>query len=413
MGVLRNLAKLGGGATLGAGAVFGAVHFATETDLETTVKTEHPLTPPNLFSRQLVTLVVTAIGRLYNAALLDVRVDGHDEFRRAWGERHPRRGLLTLCNHASTVDEPLVVPCSLLDVGQCFYGRGLMWSATAVDVMYTSRATAWLSSSAQALPIVRGGGVGQRSMDALVAHLVDGEWVNFYPEGRVVQNEDGSLGNLRRGLTRLICEPAETPIVLPILSDGLDRVMPLVGWPRIFTRVRVRVGAPLELGPLIERMRARGVPEEELRTEIGRIVEETLRIEQRALRAAVLADPLPWWSEWLGEKAVHTRVSRELSDTERLAGAAIQAASEEAAEAMAASVSPSGNGSARNGGGGGRRGSRGGGGIGSGSSGSSSGSSGAFVKADPPSESTILPPADNKTATVNKETATKNDGSDK
>ena len=116
-------------------------------------------------------------------------------------------------------------------------------------------------------------------MDFTVARLRDGQWVHVYPEGRV--NDNGAeqpLLPLRWGVGRLVTEcQDERPIVIPIYHMGMDKVLPNVKpyVPRLFQRVTVCVGEPIDMDEVLRK--TEGLDVEERRKAITEEVEEALR----------------------------------------------------------------------------------------------------------------------------------------
>lgn len=85
-----------------------------------------------------------------------------------------------------------------------------------------SLSLAWV----QVLPVERGRGMQQPGMQAAQARLAAGEWVHIFPEG--TRSPDGTtMGPVRAGVGRLVAGCAgDDPVVLPIVHDGMQRVMP-------------------------------------------------------------------------------------------------------------------------------------------------------------------------------------------
>ncbi|KAF5191319.1 N-acylphosphatidylethanolamine synthase, partial [Thalictrum thalictroides] len=102
------------------------------------------------------------------------------------------------------------------------------------------------------IPITRGGGIYQEHMNEAIERLRDGEWLHTFPEGKVSQ-EDGPIRRLKWGTASLIERAPVTPIVLPIVHHGFEKVMPekyLFGrrppLPLVSKDIRLIVGQPIE-----------------------------------------------------------------------------------------------------------------------------------------------------------------------
>lgn len=180
-----------------------------------------------------------------------------------WAVRHrPKgQGLLTVCNHVSALDDPLVlaaaVPASvLLDPKQ------MRWTMCAAERCFHKPLLGALLKSAKVLPIERGAGLGQPGVVAAERRLAGGDWVHIFPEGTRAPDAT-RLGIVRRGVGRLYVEAAErareepsgsgrAPLLLPFVHSGMegvnsrDRAGLGVG-----NDIRVVVGEPIDLDALL------------------------------------------------------------------------------------------------------------------------------------------------------------------
>lgn len=157
----------------------------------------------------------------------------------------PRRGgAIIASNHISAIDSvfvPLVIPrhVTFLAKAQFFAGRGF---------------AAWVRRSFMGamgqLAIDRSG--GSASTDALgagVAVLRAGRLVGIYPEG--TRSPDGRLYRGRTGLARMVL--AEPVPVIPVTVHGTDEVLPIgKGFPKLFRRVTVTFGEPLDFSRFVD-----------------------------------------------------------------------------------------------------------------------------------------------------------------
>lgn len=101
------------------------------------------------------------------------------------------------------------------------------------------------------IPIVRGGGIYQEHMDEALDRLTEGAWLHTFPEGKVCQ-EDAPIRRLKWGTASLIARAPVTPIVLPIVHRGFEKVMPenyIFGrrppFPLRNKDIRIFIGEPL------------------------------------------------------------------------------------------------------------------------------------------------------------------------
>ena len=115
-------------------------------------------------------------------------------------------------------------------------------------------------SLGQTLCVYRhGSGIFQRAVDEAVALMEEPlhAWVHVFPEGKVYQEPTGKMGQFKWGISRLILEPEQLPIVVPIYSSGFDSVMPLSRQgvqrfiPRLNQSIRITFGKPLVADQLL------------------------------------------------------------------------------------------------------------------------------------------------------------------
>jgi monolysocardiolipin acyltransferase len=72
------------------------------------------------------------------------------------------------------------------------------------------------------LPVERGAGLSQLGIKAAVARLNAGDWVHLFPEG--TRTRDGNMGPIRKGIGRLVAACEESPLVVPFVHSGMDKV---------------------------------------------------------------------------------------------------------------------------------------------------------------------------------------------
>ncbi|KAK3302383.1 uncharacterized protein B0T15DRAFT_542789 [Chaetomium strumarium] len=196
------------------------------------------------------------------------------------------RGLLTVSNHISVLDDPVV--WGLLPLSYAFDPSNLRWTLGAADICFKNKLFSTFFTHGQVLPCHRlkhspfGGPFQPVVREAIrllstppssalpPAHLTystNGEdthisplayplhrrfsWVHVFPEGCVHQHASTDLRYFKWGLARLILESDPAPDVLPMFIDGTQRCMPEDrGFPRFLPRigktVRVAFGEVLD-----------------------------------------------------------------------------------------------------------------------------------------------------------------------
>lgn len=161
--------------------------------------------------------------------------------------------LLTVSNHTSSLDDPLmfgILPLSTLCHPQA--GSWMRWSLGAEELLFTNALYRWFFTAGQVLPIRRGQGIGQPSMDRAVHLMKEGGWVHIFPEGRIIGGDPewGRGKRLKWGVSRLISESPIAPLLIPIMHWGMDRIKPVHEGIRLFQSVQIAIGDPINLTDL-------------------------------------------------------------------------------------------------------------------------------------------------------------------
>ncbi|GAA5903269.1 hypothetical protein JCM8208_002260 [Rhodotorula glutinis] len=206
-----------------------------------------------------VPFAVGAFSKLFlKAGCRSVRVDGLPQFlERLEGER----GVLTVANHISVVDEPFM--WGTLPLRSFLDSRKTRWTLGASDVMFNGKWDRWFFEKGQVIETFRGKGIYQRAIDESSKKLDAGNWVHIFPEGRIKQDDLHSLRRFKWGISRILMECERMPLVVPVWIKGFQEVMdePRV-WPNYLPRrhkdVTILFGEPLNplLDPLLAAYRA-------------------------------------------------------------------------------------------------------------------------------------------------------------
>lgn len=147
----------------------------------------------------------------------------HDAIER----REKGRGLLTISNHKSVLDDPFLLG-SLLPPRILINANSMRWALCSLDICFQD---AWASRTlrlGKALPIQRRGGVGQKFLADAGDKLSNGDWVHMFPEGRVRQK---GMGYFKRGVGKMLAvvyeeNEGQLPLIVPMYHEGIEKVMP-------------------------------------------------------------------------------------------------------------------------------------------------------------------------------------------
>ncbi|OCF35450.1 monolysocardiolipin acyltransferase [Kwoniella heveanensis BCC8398] len=190
------------------------------------------------------------------------------------GEEDPsqgsRRGIVTVCNHNSVCDDPMM--WSLMPLSTYFpfatpahTCRNSRWTLGASDIMFTKPLHRKFFDAGQVIETHRGGGIFQPAVDKAVKLLQDGSWIHIFPEGKVNQeksNPEGGLLRFKWGVGRIIMDSKVMPEIIPMWISGFDQIMDeRRGWPRPIPRpgakISITVGQPLtsQIEPLVKSWR--------------------------------------------------------------------------------------------------------------------------------------------------------------
>ncbi|EPQ29195.1 uncharacterized protein PFL1_03482 [Pseudozyma flocculosa PF-1] len=182
----------------------------------------------------------------------DVQVNGLDNFLKVLQDQKRRdegRGILTYCNHISVMDEPTI--WGALPWWTFRSPSTTRWTLGASDIMFTNDALRRFFTAGQVIETHRGGGIFQPSIDTAISKLDAGQWIHLFPEGYVNVGTTTKLRRFKWGLSRMILEAQQTPVVVPIWITGFDRLMPEPrSWPKFLPRlgasVSITFGEPVQ-----------------------------------------------------------------------------------------------------------------------------------------------------------------------
>lgn len=223
----------------------------------------------------LTCVAATGFSKVILATLYNVEVKGLENLDSAFAKgRANNQGILTFMNHMSTCDDPFLFGC--LPWRYFRDWEDIRWGLAASNVCFTNKWSSAFFSFGKIFPCERfGRGPFQSGLDACIRILspddtIDSNhilgdpkyvqlyhqtnigdprhaislfdekylspvlryktsWVHIFPEGYVCQLEpphQNSMRFFRWGTARLILEPTVAPVVVPIFSDGFEKVKP-------------------------------------------------------------------------------------------------------------------------------------------------------------------------------------------
>lgn len=144
--------------------------------------------------------------------------------------RQRNRGLLTISNHISTLDDPMM--WGMMPFSTYFDTSKARWTLGAADIMFTNRFISPLFHHGQVIKTVRGDGIYQPAIDTAIDKLNNFQWIHIFPEGKINPPTGNNLKpnyellRFKWGISRLVLEAEIEPIILPIWLKGFDSVMP-------------------------------------------------------------------------------------------------------------------------------------------------------------------------------------------
>lgn len=210
----------------------------------------------------LTSMGMIAISKLVLATLYNKEVKGLENFEEARRRsKEENRGLITLMNHMSTCDDPMIFACLPWKFSREW--NDIRWGLAAANVCFTNKLATNFFSLGKIIPCERfGRGPFQSGLDACVRILSPDDtiteslvkapesaeplalfspqysppmlrngpsWVHVFPEGYVCQLQPpfgNSMRFFRWGTARLILEPTVAPIVVPLFATGFELIKP-------------------------------------------------------------------------------------------------------------------------------------------------------------------------------------------
>lgn len=217
---------------------------------------------------------VGVIGKIWLCKFNTMKIYMESTLYDAIDKRPPNTALITVSNHYSCIDDPLIWGC--LRWKSFFQPSKMRWGCGAHDICFTNKLHSWIFGLGKAVPVIRGDGVYQKGMDFLLNRLNEGRWAHIFPEGRV--NLSKEFIRLKWGVGRLISECERSVIVLPFYHIGMDDILPNKRpyIPRIGNKVTILIGTPLEFDSHIANWKRLGWSKENIRKEVTNAIQDEL-----------------------------------------------------------------------------------------------------------------------------------------
>ncbi|KAI5863239.1 hypothetical protein GGS23DRAFT_568878 [Durotheca rogersii] len=336
-----------------------------QVDMPQSDPNKMPLQQPSLpwrMTSSIVMGVTAALVRGFLYGLNSVEVVGLDRFLAILDKRRDvekrQRGLITVSNHLSVLDDPLI--WGVLPLRYGFNPSNHRWSLGAHDICFNNKVLGAFFSAGQVLPTHRAqhsphGGLFQSTVPQAIRLLSSPPfaapqpeppapsdqtrdvpdpfaagaltytttgadryvspsayarnrhaWVHVFPEACVHQHPRVLLRYFKWGVSRLILESEPLPDVLPMFVDGTQRVMPEDrAWPRFVPRFPVRLR--VAFGDLLDGERAFG----DLRARWRDLVRRETAGAGASLALGELTDALKYGREAV---ALRIEVARRVRD---------------------------------------------------------------------------------------------------
>eukprot|EP01029_Cantina_marsupialis_P009558 TRINITY_DN2220_c0_g1_i1.p1 TRINITY_DN2220_c0_g1~~TRINITY_DN2220_c0_g1_i1.p1 ORF type:complete len:313 (-),score=70.66 TRINITY_DN2220_c0_g1_i1:198-1136(-) len=234
-------------------ALLGATGGSTAVMTGLSVSSEDTKRASFLFGAGVVGRMFIGFNKLkmYNFSEFEKQFERNDDsiFRRPSTKNNNNSkdhvGLLTITNHDSTCDGPLISKIIPLRMSTAW--DKVCWGVGASDIFYEGEGrlgktlSRWFSRM-KILPIDRKGGVHQDMMKPIIEKLDHGKWVHIFPEGKV--SMDGNLNMFKRGVGRILVEAKQPVNVLQFFHSGMKEIQPpqevaLFSFPRQFKEIKV------------------------------------------------------------------------------------------------------------------------------------------------------------------------------
>lgn len=194
---------------------------------------------------------VANLSRIWlQVAAKNVSIVGHEKLIKALERRSGP--LLTISNHISTVDDPLIWGALLENafISKLLERGQMRWAVGARELTFTNPFTSWFFNHGQIIPIVRGDGIFQPAMSQALQILDTDRWLHFFPEGKVNQYIE-QIGRLKWGVGRLLMDCKQNITILPMYLKGFDHMKPNDEIPRLSQNLEIVIGESVDSSEIL------------------------------------------------------------------------------------------------------------------------------------------------------------------
>ncbi|ESO89856.1 hypothetical protein LOTGIDRAFT_234000 [Lottia gigantea] len=224
--------------------------------------------------RRAVIWPVSVVAKIYMGCLNNLTVYNNKTLENAICYRENKQPLITVSNHYCCLDEPLM--WTHVKWKYITNPEKTRWDIGAHDVVFTNYLYSFFGNLSKVIPVERGKGVYQDTVDFLIQRLNLGDWVHIFPEGKINLNKERI--RLKWGVGRMIFECTASPIVLPIWHCGMDDILPNTRpyIPQLFKKVTYLVGAPMDFTEDVVKLKSLNKSPREIRKHITDKIQEVL-----------------------------------------------------------------------------------------------------------------------------------------
>lgn len=231
------------------------------------------------FASSITVSMVGLFSKIIIKFFNNAKVHNRHVILKALNERPKNVPLITVSNHHSCFDDPGI--WGTLNWSNLLRPSKMRWSLAAHDICFTQSMHATFFTWGKCVPVIRGDGVFQPAIDFCIEQLGKGDWIHVFPEGKVNMTKENI--RLKWGIGRMIFESPVTPIIVPIWHIGMDDMLPNTPpyYLRIGKQITFNYGKPLDLSPVVKKLRARNATDVEARKEITDIIQlELLKLKE-------------------------------------------------------------------------------------------------------------------------------------